>query len=92
MRKKFLQKCVILSLITHSTIVTASENRETKLRILSSVPKAKSSQSYNKMIENQIDEMLQGEIDLTLFDKRRDGISLYAKLSKRSEIGFRYNY
>lgn len=91
MKRRLVQQCLILSLVSHATAAFAEEYKP-KLRVFTSVPKAKNGLPYNKMIENKIDEMLQGEVDLTLFDKHRDGVSLYAKLSKRSEIGFRYNY
>ncbi len=92
MRKILTCKCILLTFFSFISTVYAGEYKSVKLRSFSEVPKLKSSRNHNKYILNEIKGLIADDIDLELFDKHRVGWSIYAKISKTSKLGLRYNY
>ncbi len=84
-------KCIILTLFCLTPSLCADKNRSLNLKIFENVPKVKS-KNHKKDILDKVNEFIGDDIDLTLFDKRKLGWSMYAKISKVSRLGVRYNY
>ncbi len=92
MKKIITCKCVLLTFFSFISTAYASEYKSVKLRSFSEVPKVKKSRNHNKYILNEIKGLIADDIDLEFFDKHKLGWSIYAKISKNSRLGFRYNY
>jgi len=85
-------KCIILSFFTLGPSICAAEYKTMKLRTLNAVVHAKKSQSHKKMLIEKINTFIGDDIDLNIFDKKKDGISVYAKISRVSRLGVRYRF
>jgi len=85
-------KCMMISLFALAPSAFAGELKTLKLRTLNAVEEVKNSQNHKKDIFNKINDFIGDDVDLTLFDKRREGWSVYAKISRISRVGFRYRY
>jgi hypothetical protein len=82
----------MVSLFLLPPSIFAGELKTLKLRSLNAVEEIKRSKDHKKDILNKINDFLGDDIDLSLFDKKRVGWSIYAKVSKVSRIGVRYRY
>jgi len=81
MVKVLTYKCMMISLFAFAPSAFAGELKTLKLRTLNAVEEIKKSENHKK-----------DDIDLSLFDKRRVGWSVYAKVSRISRVGLRYRY
>jgi hypothetical protein len=85
-------KCIIFSFFAFSPTLFAGEYKTMKLRSLSAVPKVKKSRSSKKEILDKINTLIGNDIDFNMFDKKKDGLSIYAKVSRISKLGVRYRF
>ncbi len=81
-------KCIIFSTLAFGPAMFAGEY---KLRALS-VPKVKKSHFNKKAIIETLNVVVGGNVDFSFFDKKKDGLSVYAKVSKISKVGLRYRF
>jgi len=91
MIKVLSYKCIILTFFCLAPSVCADKYRSFNLKVLENIPKVKS-KNHKKDILDKVNDFIGDDIDLTLFDKRKLGWSMYAKISKVSRVGVRYNY
>lgn len=92
MVKVLTYKCMMISLFAFAPSAFAGELKTLKLRTLNAVEEIKKSENHKKDILNKINDFIGDDIDLSLFDKRRVGWSVYAKVSRISRVGLRYRY
>jgi hypothetical protein len=86
-------KCTLITLLTIPFSLNADESKNLKLRSLGTViPKVYDSKQSKESVLDKVSEFIGDDIDLTLFDTKKDGWSVYAKISKVSRLGLRYNY
>jgi len=86
-------KCIIYSCLFLGPAVFAGEFKTSKVsRSLTIVPKAKKSHFNKKMLLEKVNLILGDSVDFSFFDKKRVGVSVYAKVSKVSKVGVRYRF
>jgi hypothetical protein len=83
---------MMISLFALAPSAFAGELKTLKLRSLNAVEEVKNSYNHKKDILNKINDFIGDDIDLSLFDKRKPGWSVYAKVSKVSRLGVRYRF
>jgi len=91
MIKAITFKCVIFSIFSLSSVSFAGDYKTLKIRSLTPVEKVKRISS-KKAILKKINEYIGQDVDLSLFDKKKDGLSVYAKVSRISKLGVRYRF
>ena len=92
MIKIFSCKCIFLLLLCFTSSVCADDYKSFKLRSLGEVPKVKKPKSQKKQILDKVNNFIGDDIDLEYFNKKKLGWSVYARISKVSKLGMRYNY
>ncbi|MCH9812956.1 MAG: hypothetical protein K0U47_03325 [Epsilonproteobacteria bacterium] len=92
MKKVLTYKCLLFTIFSLGSTVHASDSKSNSLRAFSEVPKMKNTRAHNKRLLNQINDLVGESVDLTLFDKKKEGWSVYGKISRVSKLGLRYNY
>ena len=86
-------KCIIFSIFSLSPAMIAGELKPVKLRMLNtSIPKVKKSRLHKKEIIDKLNEFVDGDLDFNIFDKKKDGFSVYAKVATISKLGMRYRF
>ncbi len=91
MTKAITCKCIIFSIFSLSSASYAGEYKTLKIRSLTPIAKVKKNNS-KKEILNKINNYIGQDIDLNIFDKKKDGLSVYAKISRISRVGVRYRF
>jgi hypothetical protein len=92
MVKSATTKCILFSLLS-TPFLNAGDYKSFKLRSLGAVTKVESESKIKKeFILDKINELVGDDIDLSLFDRDKEGWSVYAKISKVSRLGVRFNY
>ncbi len=92
MLKAVTCKCIILSFFTVAPSTFAGEYKTMKLRTLNAVPNVKKTRSNKKELLDKINNYIGEDIDLSIFDKKKVGLSVYAKISSISRLGVRYRF
>ncbi len=93
MVKTVTLKCIFLSILVTPYTLNADNHKKFQLRSLGGVVKVKKQSTMRKdLILEKINELVGDDIDLTLFDKKRSGLSVYAKISRVSKLGVRYRF
>ena len=87
-------KCVLFSLLCLSPATAyAGELKPIKLRTLTTtITKDKHKDSKKKRLIKKVNEFFNDEIDVSIFDKKKEGLSIYAKISRVSRLGVRYRF
>ncbi|HIP02005.1 MAG TPA: hypothetical protein EYH01_03665 [Campylobacterales bacterium] len=92
MIKAITYKCIILSIFSFAPSVFAGDYKTLKIKTLNAVPNVKKSRSSKKEFLEKINAYIGEDIDLSIFDKKKDGLSVYAKISRVSRLGVRYRF
>jgi hypothetical protein len=86
-------KCVLFSLLCLAPSSYAGELKSIKLRSLTTtITKDKHKESKKQRFIKKVNEFFNDEIDVSIFDKKKDGLSVYAKISRVSKLGVRYRF
>ncbi len=92
MVKALTCKCIIFSIFSLAPSAFAGDYKTMKLRTLNAVLDVKKSRSSKKEFLDKINMYIGQDVDLSIFDKKKDGLSVYAKLSRVSQVGVRYRF
>ena len=91
MNRAITYKCIIFSILSLSSVSFAGDYRNLKVLSLTPVSKVKKINSKKKLL-NKINDYIGQDIDLSIFDKKKEGLSVYAKISRISKLGVRYRF
>ena len=91
MNRAITCKCIIFSIFSLSSVSFAGDYKTLKIRSLTPVAKVKKNNSKKQLL-NKINDYIGQDIDLRFFDKKKEGLSVYAKISRISKLGVRYRF
>jgi hypothetical protein len=84
---------MVFSLLCLAPSAYAGELKSVKLRTLTTtITKDNKRESKKKRLIRKVNEFFNDEIDVSIFDKKKDGLSVYAKISRVSKLGVRYRF
>ena len=92
MNRAITCKCIIFSIFSLSSVSCfAGDYKTLKVQSLTPVSKVKKI-NKKKQLLNKINDYIGQDIDLRFFDKKKEGLSVYAKISRISKLGVRYRF